>query len=542
MSWWSAPGRPGWTPDADIGTSFAWTFAGHSLGGWSRRLEEAPALDQTWPEASDARRPLLWSDSLRAASEALGAWLGPDAGLSTVSSTHLATHTVRARSIFRVDNGDFGVTRYSLMFERGDSLKWLRYQTSSGVRSGPNPLGPAGDHVWDLTLSVTRGMHTLRGNIGQRGAAQELKYGVVYEDAGAQSGRLEYRIANGGRDAWTAFTRTVDHRLDILSDAGVPVSYSRRDAQENQFELGGDAPFLGGVVAVRGSASRSRVLRTFDDAFAARDNSVWGALSFARPAGPGALRLELGGGNSTALDKRLIAPAASFSFGSGETQGRVFVQRLVHPVWSDLAPGQPSFLQSTTALGLDAQGAGGLLHARGALMAGTTRDRALVYPYPIEDVWLRVGVSQESSRYDFLLLTASGRADARLLGLGGEMFLLHRDQDPSEPRPEPDEGGRGWLEGRFRMFAGDLGVRLRLESAEVGARDSKTGGPPIALPAYWTSSALGIFTIADATVILSWHNLENVRHEESWIDPQTQQLALGPGRQFRLTLTWRLSN
>jgi hypothetical protein len=542
VSWWSAPGRPGWTPDVDLGTSFAWTFAGHSLGGWSRRLEEAPVLDLPWPEASDARRPLVWSDSLEAASEPLGAWLGPDAALSTVTSQHVPTRSMRARSIFRVDNGDFGVSRFSLIFERGDSLKWLRYQASSGTRAGPAPLGSAGDHVWDLTTSVTRGMHTFSGNIGQRGAAQELTQGVVYEDAGAQSGRLAYRLSDGGRSAWVTFTRALDRRSDIISDAGLPVSYSRRDAQENRLELGGETPLLGGTVAVRGSASRQRVLRTFDDSFEARDNAVWGAVSYARPAGPGALRLELGGGNSTALDKHLIAPAGSFTFGSGETHGRVFAERLVHPVWSDLAAGQAAFLQSTTALGLDAEGAGGLLHGRGALMAGTTRDRALVFPYPIEDIWLRVGASQETSRYDFVLVTAAARAEARHLALGGELFALSRDQDAAEPRPEPDQGGRGWLEARFRMFAGDLGVRLRAESAEIGARDSKTGGPETRLPAYWSSSALAFLTISDATVILGWRNLENQRHSETWIDPQTGQLALSPGRQFRLTLTWRLMN
>ena len=42
--------------------------------------------------------------------------------------------------------------------------------------------------------------------------------------------------------------------------------------------------------------------------------------------------------------------------------------------------------------------------------------------------------------------------------------------------------------------------------------------------------------------MLAWRNLENQRHSESWIDPQTGQLALGPGRQFRLSLTWRLMN
>jgi hypothetical protein len=92
------------------------------------------------------------------------------------------------------------------------------------------------------------------------------------------------------------------------------------------------------------------------------------------------------------------------------------------------------------------------------------------------------------------------------------------------------------------MFVGDLGVRLRVEGAAVGARDSKTGGPETRLPAYWTGTAMALLTISDVTAVLAWGNLENQRHPEPWIDPQTGQLALGPGRQFRLSLTWRLMN
>ena len=542
VSWWSAPGRPGWTPDADLGTSFAWTFAGHSLGGWSRRLEEAPSLDMPWPETPDARRPLVWSDSLRSASEPLGAWLGPDAGLSSTTSTHSPTRVVRARSIFRIDNGDFGITRYSLAFERGDSLKWLRYQASSGTRTGTGPYGPAGDHVWDLTLSVTRGAHTFRGNISQRGAAQELKQSVVYEDAAAQSGRLEYQWAGAGRRAWAAFCRGLDRRLDVISDAGLPVSFSRRDAQENRVELGGDAPALGGTLAVRGSASRARALRTYDDSFQAHDNEAWGAISFERLAGPGTLRLELGGGNSTALERRLVAPSASFAFGAGGARGRVFAERLVHPVWSDLAVGQASFLQSTSALGLEAEASNPALQGRVALFGGTTRDRAIVFPYPIQDIWMRVGASADPRRYDFALVTGSASGQLRVLGLGAEGFALSRDHDPEEPSPDPDQGGRGWLEARFALFQRDLGVRLRVEAAEIGERTTKTGGPELQLPAYWTSSAMALLTISDATVILAWRNLQDERHAEPWLDPQTSQPALGPGRQFRLTLSWRLMN
>jgi len=533
---------PGWTPDADLGASFAWTFAGHSLGGWSRRLVEAPSLAMPWPETPDGRRALPWSDSLVARSEVLGAWLGPDAALMTASSSHLPTRDVRARSVFRIDNGDFGISRYSLVFERGDSLRWLRYQTSSGARSGAGPYGPSGDHVWDLTTSFTRGAHTLRANISQRGAAQELSQSVIYEDAGAQSGRLEYEWSGGDRHLSAAFARGLDRREDLVSSQGEPVSYSRRDAQENRFEIGADAAALGGTVAVRGMAARSRVLRTFDDSFEARTTTLWGALSYVRPIPPGTLRLELGGGHSSALDRGLVAPSAALEFGAPAAHGRVFAQRLVNPVWSDLALGQPAFLQSTTAFGIEAEGSGRSLSGRASVLTGTTRDRAIVFPYPIQDIWLRAGATADPQRYDFGLFMVSARAEAAFAGMGAEAFALARDQAADEPRPEPDQGGRGWIEGRHAFFKRDLGVRLRLEAAEVGARDSKTGGIETRLPSYWTGSASVILRLSDVTGIFSWQNLENVRHPESWIDPQTGDLALGPGRQFRLSFTWRLMN
>lgn len=542
VSWWSLAGRPGWTPDADLGTSFAWSYAGHSLGGWSRRLVEAPSLGLPWPEASDARRPVVWSDSLLARAEPLGAWLGPDAALATATSVHVPTSAMRARSAFRIDNGDFGVSRYSLIFERGDSLRWIRYQASSGTRAGMGPLGPAGDHVWDLTWQMTRGAHTVRANIGQRGAAQELAQSVVYEDVAAQSGGAEYQWSQEERQISVAFSRGLDHRLSVISDAGIPISYSRRDAQENRFEFSAATPGLGGLLSARGMLSRARVIRTYDDFFEARNTTTWGAVAYQRSTRPGTLRLELGGGNSGALDRRLVAPAASFTFGAGAARGRAFAQRLVLPVWSDLEFDQAPFLQSTTAMGLEAEAGEGVLHGRAAMMGGVTRDRALVYPYPIQDIWMRSGVVADPHRYDFALITAAARAQMHLLGLGAEGFLLTRDQDPSEPRVEPDQGARGWLEARFAAFQGDLGVRLRFEGADVGARDTKTVFEPVRLPAYLTGSALVILTIADATAIFTWRNLENVRREESWTDPQTGQLALGPGRQFRLSFTWRLMN
>ncbi|HTM58576.1 MAG TPA: hypothetical protein VL123_09200 [Candidatus Udaeobacter sp.] len=536
--WWSEPGWPGFTPNAGLGTAFAWTLAGHSIGGWSLTGAELPPAIP-WPSLDEARRALVWSDSVRVGAESDAGWQGPGAALANAASLHVATRKVRARSVFRLETGEFGLDRYALAVERGDSLRWIRIETTSGHRDAFGAMGRGGDHAWDLVGAWTRGAHRLSGSIGQRGAAQELSHAAVSEDAGGQSGNAAYEWRRDGRRLSLAFARGLDHREDIIDVPGL-FSFSRREAQENRFDAEAETPWAGGTVAARGWWSRSRVVRTYDDAFDARTTTWWGAGAFDHGAGDGRLRLSLGGGHSSALARDLFAPSASLSFATGAARGRVFAERLLHPVWSDLAPGQSAFLQHTDAFGIEAGASTRRLRGETSVLTGITHDRAIVFPYPIEDIWLRAGATAETRRFGFALLTASARATTRHFELTASGFALARDQDASEPRVEPDAGMRIYGENRFSAFQNDLFVRLRVEGDAVGARESKTGGVDEPIPAFWTSGASVIVTLADATLILRASNLENEKRPEPWVDPGTGLLARGPGRAIRFTFTWRL--
>ena len=534
------PGSAGWTPSAGFGPGFSWTLAGHSLAGWSLG-GGAVAPQIPWPSLQDVARPLVFDDSLVIHEGGEGG-RGPDAALAGADERRNATRGVRARSVFRLENGEFGLNRYSLMFERGDSARWVRYEVASGRRDAFADLGVSGDHIWNLAASWSRGPHHFAGTVGQRGVARQLGHADVGENASGQSGGATYEWRRAGRRFGVEFQRGLDHREDIIDVENIPLSFSRREGQENRVEAKGIVPFADGQADARLLWSRARVVRYYDDAFDARNTTWWGSVGLERAAAGGRARVEVGGGRSDALKRDLFAPSASLGFGNDAIHGRVVAERVAHPVWSDLAPGQPAFLQRTDALGFEAGAHGAKLGGDVALRTGITHDRALVFPYPIEDIWLRAGVSAESRRYTFALFTAGAHAAWRRLAVGASGFALGRDQDVSEPRVEPDFGMRAYVEQGFSAFQNDLGVRVRAEGAAIGERESKTGGDEVVLPGYWTSAAVVVLTIADATATLRLSNLEDRRHEEPWIDPGTGLLARGPGRSRRFTFTWRFLN
>jgi hypothetical protein len=489
-----------------------------------------------------ARRPLVWRDSLDLREAGESAWLGPDASLASADVQHLGTHGARARSVFRAENGDFGVNRYSLMFERGDSTRWFRIESGEGSHDPAGALGREGDHAWGVSTGWARGPHQVQFGFLQRGAAQELAHAAVSEDASAQSGRLGYTWERHGRRIAIALERGLDARSDVIDAIGYLYSYSRRDAQENRATLEAGMPWAGGTLQARSMLSKAWVRRTFDDAFDRRNTTTWTALAWRRPAGDGSLRLELGAGRPSSPSSWQFAPSASYEFAGTATRGRVFAGALTLPVWSDLAPGQAAFLQRTTVTGLSVEARTPRVRASASVMAGETRDRAIVFPYPLMDIWLRAGATAETRRYDFALLTAAAEAGSGHLYGGVSGFALARDQDPSEPRVEPGEGARGWVEARFSLFQHDLGIRLRAERAGVGARESKTGGIEETLPEFWTSAVSATMTLASLTLILRSQNLENGHQPQPWIDPGTGSLALGPGRQFSFSMSWRMMN
>jgi hypothetical protein len=125
-----------------------------------------------------------------------------------------------------------------------------------------------------------------------------------------------------------------------------------------------------------------------------------------------------------------------------------------------------------------------------------------------------------------------------VLGAGGSGYVLWRDVSALQPRVDPAAGFGIHGEARTALFQRDLGVALRGEVEGVGAREGEFTSRP--LPAYLTFGASLTLTLADATFTLRARNLENKRREEVWLDPVAGVEALGPGRELRLMLSWKL--
>jgi hypothetical protein len=216
------------------------------------------------------------------------------------------------------------------------------------------------------------------------------------------------------------------------------------------------------------------------------------------------------------------------------------VERVLAPVWSDLAFGESPFLQQTWLGGIDLARVGARKSARIGWIMGRTHDRALVTPYPLEDIWLRIGYRRDPNVYDFGLATASGDWQWKSWVARGELYTLFRDTESALETFDPRRGGRFGLETGFRAFQGDLGVRVRGEVELFGGR-------PSALDGTWvkgdeTYAATVLLTLLDANVTLRFQNLENKLRPLPWVDPLTQVEALGEGFGFRLALNWRLYN
>jgi len=114
---------------------------------------------------------------------------------------------------------------------------------------------------------------------------------------------------------------------------------------------------------------------------------VWGAGRFERPVGEGRVLLELGAGRHAALGGLDYAPAFSYRFHARSLGARIGFERLLDPVWSDLEPETGPFVQRTWAgvIEVDA-GEHRARQVRVTFLFGRTRDRAVVWRLPLEDL------------------------------------------------------------------------------------------------------------------------------------------------------------
>jgi hypothetical protein len=276
------------------------------------------------------------------------------------------------------------------------------------------------------------------------------------------------------------------------------------------------------------------------DSARVRARELWASVRHERPFGDGRLEAELGFGHHTGTGRSDVAPSLAYRFADRPWQGRVMLERLLVPVWTDLAPGQPAFLQDSWVTGLELTGRslnGG--RARLTFLAGRTRGRAVITRLPLESLALRAGFSADPESYAFGLLHGVAEWRSRRWALGAEGFAMARDASPAQAMVDPGRGGRAFAEANVALFQGDLVVRPRIEVAAVGPRQSEAV-PSRPIPGYATWTGKLQLTLADAVLMIEGRNLEGRVRPDTWIDSSTGLEALGPGRELRFTFSWRL--
>jgi hypothetical protein len=282
--------------------------------------------------------------------------------------------------------------------------------------------------------------------------------------------------------------------------------------------------------------------------------TAWLSARDQRPLAKGTLELQLGGGHvdSPVSEKERwqLAPSATWRIGPATRRLRVYAERVVTPVWSDLAPGVGPFVQDSWIGGADVTlgdvtrqwlEVGGL--------AAEIGNRAWLQVTPVRDIALRYGWSADLVRVRDAMFTVATGVRRTNWALEASGYSRVRPQGSRPAQVDPAVAGRARAETGFRAFNGDLGVLLRVEAAWVGPRENESlpeyFTPPRPLPGYGTYSAGIALRLADATLALRATNLEDIAHPQSWTDPSSPFPGVpadGSGRQYRFDLSWPLFN
>lgn len=540
-SWWGEPGRAGWQPGARLGLAPPASLAGLVVGGW--RLDEpgrAPS-STPWPGVCQARSPLAWYDSLEVRGTGEGALAGFGGTLAGLRG-HTPVGEQRARSTFSFVNGGGGLDENALTIARGDSAHSFGVDVTSGKCGAVGGLLLASRHLWGARTNLVRGHHRFEANFAQRGAATQL-LSQEGQSAGGQSGSAAWRWERG-RTGWTAaFSRGLEQR----ESSGGPLEHSGREANETRLAAGFGQSRGAREVGARVEWTEASVRRFGSGAFARECRGIWGAVRAELPAAGGRLELALGAGRHGGVNRFGVAPSAELKVRARGLDVAAGFERLLTPVWADLAAGTDPFLQRAwigTMRVATAQPRA--WRARGSLRAGRVYSRALLERLPLEDLWLRRGLRAEPGTYDLALAEGGLEWEGRRASAGLEGFgLAHRSSPAPDgvaraPGSDPDAGFRAWLGGRVTMFGGDLGVELRGEAAGVGAREAQVE-PLRRVPGFVTFALVGEFTLMDdAVIVVRARNLEDREREQLWIDSSTGLPALGERRNLTLSFVWRL--
>jgi len=568
--WFGSPGMPGAVDDLHMGSGLPLTWMGLVAGGVRYRDGLLPAF-APWPGLDEVASPLAWYDSAAVAVGEDAGWNGFSASLVELRTFSRPPRRRQPRAAFTYVNGSSAVDRATMFVQRGTEDGWFRAGTTNEERSGSGMLEASGQHVWFAELGFRRGPHTFSGVFSQRGLAGatrantadvDLIFGLRppyagYEEAArGEAGGFEWSWARPGRVLKAKLSRSHDHRESfepLLDDL-----FSEREAQQNGAVVEAQWTHEERERGLKLELTSSEVRRT-DDFFSGlparvtSQQTAWIAGRERRPLMGGALELQLGGGHleSASGDAQhwQLAPSAVWRRGPATRQWRLHAGRIVTPVWSDLGPGVTSFVQDTWAAGAGLR-AGSVdrtwLDVSGvALESG---NRAILSRSPVRDISLRLGWSAEPDRVQDAMLLLLAGTHRGPFGVDGAFHTRVRPVG-TQALVDAATGARGGLDVRFRVFQGDLGVRLRGEAAWTGARETEPvpgySTRPVPLPAYWTYGASVTLELGDARMVFRSMNLADVAHQQVWSDPSSLfpgQPAVGSGQQFRFELSWPFYN
>ncbi|TMQ71369.1 MAG: hypothetical protein E6K80_05825 [Candidatus Eisenbacteria bacterium] len=404
-AWWAEPGRPGFEPDQASGVVYPWVLAGHVRGAWAIEDPDLPELGP-FPGIMGVQTPLGWADSLEVESGADQGWDGYHAALAKVRVRRSLPGRVRARTRsigdMTLGSGSDALDGNGLGVAVGDSANWWRMGTLSWTRGGLGDLGPAGRHHYSFGSVWTRGSHALSGRIAQAGSAAELVSGESQSVTGA-GGSLRYQYALDHSALGLEAARGYDHHESF----GGLLSGSRRDAHQRRAtaEWIGDEERWGLRIDARDEWVTRVTPGVGEIPWKAR--SLWAAGRIEGRRGPASVEASAGGGRNGALRGNAFAPSLRLRFGDGAWTTSVHAGRVLAPVWSDLAPGEAPFLQSTWNGGADVAVRGGPgRRLEIEWLTGRTVGRALLLRFPFEELWLRDGYREDPSAFQFGLATA----------------------------------------------------------------------------------------------------------------------------------------
>lgn len=536
-AWLGEPGRAGWTPMHALGLGPPLVHAGLARGGWSFVDPDRPPEGRPFPGLVTPLAPLSGYDSLTVEPGRALEEHGPERALAVVRPLTLPTPSGKPHAVFHLVQGDFGIDETALSAARGGDNGRVLVEAFSATRAAVGPFAEEGRHRWNATLGRRFGASDLSGSYRQAGLAQRMRSSEEQTARGG-SGRFDWRYTQEAFRASLGAARQWDSHQSFGGSLDPP---SRRDAQETSVGGHVERAFRGRWLGLRGDWNHGRVARVDTAATGANHDDVWATAWFSSPGTVQAWAAEIGAGRIGATGAVTAAPAVRWEQTIGQQRVELTAGRLLEPVWSDIAGGEPGFLQSTWTASAGARRATptSVVHLR--VIGGTTRDRAVISRLPLEEQWLRAGIRRDPNPWQFVEFWGETRWSRGAWLLGAEGTGLLKKGDPVQPRVDPDWTARAYAEWGFHAFKDDLGVRLRAAADGIGARNTDEAAPRV-LEGYVTSSLAAMLTIGDATVTLRARNLENQVRPDVWIDSQTGAPALGLPRELRVAVTWTLNN